>query len=108
MSPATLHAATARLLRLGYTNFEGRTGDGYYGWPEPGLRFDAIVVRWSLDHVPTTLLRQLKPGGRLVVPVGPDDDEQDLVRLVKKPDHDVQEWHVMPVRFAPMPGGPRI
>lgn len=108
MDPDTLAAASERLTRLGYTNHEGRVGDGYYGWPERGLKFDAIVFRWSIDHMPTALLRQLKPGGRLVVPIGPADEEQDLVQVIRRGPGDVRERRVLPVRFAPLPGGQRI
>jgi len=108
MLPMTLEAALERLGRLGYRNVEGRLGDGYFGWPERGAQFDAIIVRWSVDHLPTALLRQLKPGGRLVVPIGPANETQDLTRIVKTPSGDVREWRVMPVRFTTMPGGVRI
>lgn len=108
MDAAVLEAATARLRRLGYANIEPRVGDGYYGWPAAKLRFDAIVVRWSVDHVPGPLLRQLKPGGRMVVPVGADADEQDLIQIVRQPDGSLREWRAMRVRFMPMPGGQRI
>lgn len=108
IDPAVLEAATARLRRLGYTNIEPRVGDGYYGWPAARMRFDAIVVRWSIDHVPGPLLRQLKPGGRMVIPVGADPDEQDLLQIERRRDGSLREWRAMRVRFMPMPGGQRI
>ena len=60
--------ATERLQSLGYRNVKTRVGDGYYGWPE-AAPFDAIVVTAAASHVPPPLLKQLKPGGRMVIPL---------------------------------------
>ena len=61
--------ARARLKRLGYDNIDARIGDGYYGWPEHAP-FDAIIVTAASNHVPPPLLKQLKPGGKMIIPVG--------------------------------------
>jgi len=96
--------ATKRLERLGYDNVEVRFADGYYGWPEKGP-FDAIVVTAAADHVPPPLVEQLRPGGRLVVPVGARFAVQQLL-LVHKIDADrVEIRQILPVRFVPLTGG---
>jgi len=93
--------AQKRLERLGYRNVQVRTGDGYQGWPEKAP-FDAILVTCGADHVPPPLLEQLKPGGRLVIPVGRDNDLQWLT-VVEKDDHgNIRTRDVLPVRFVPM------
>lgn len=84
-----------------------RAGDGYEGWPGQAP-FDAIILKESLDHIPIPLLRQLKPGGRLVMPLGPDDGAQDLTVIRRTPDGRLTQKHIMPVRFSPMQGGERL
>ncbi|GIX49335.1 MAG: hypothetical protein KatS3mg131_3546 [Candidatus Tectimicrobiota bacterium] len=80
--PQLAAQAQARLARLGYDNVRVRVGDGYYGWEEHAP-FDAIIVTAAASHVPPPLLRQLKPGGRMVIPVGGPFLVQHLV-LVEK------------------------
>ncbi|MGB8145465.1 MAG: protein-L-isoaspartate(D-aspartate) O-methyltransferase, partial [Chromatiaceae bacterium] len=75
--------AAKRLQALGYTNIETRAGDGYYGWESAGP-FDAILVTAAASHVPPALIRQLKPGGRLVIPVGAHFMAQYLLLVEKK------------------------
>ena len=75
-------SAAATLQRLGYANVTVRSGDGYLGWPEEAP-FDIILVTAAPEEVPAALVAQLKPGGRLVIPVGPTYDVQDLRVLVK-------------------------
>lgn len=92
--------ARERLARLGYRNVEVRTGDGYKGWEERAP-FDAIMVTAGADEVPAPLLRQLKPGGRMVIPVGPAHGIQYLTLIEKQADGSIRSRRVVPVRFVP-------
>ena len=96
--------AKAELQQLGYTNIQVRAGDGYQGWPE-AAPFDAIIVTCAPEKVPRPLVEQLKSGGRMIIPVGPEWD-QTLVLLRKEGDHLVERT-VLPVRFVPMTGKAR-
>ena len=96
--------AKKRLEELGYGNIEIRTGDGYKGWPEKAP-FDAIVVTAAAPKVPQALLDQLKPGGRLVIPVGGDGETQYLKVIAKRADGGYDEKRVLPVRFVPLVPG---
>jgi protein-L-isoaspartate(D-aspartate) O-methyltransferase len=96
--------ASERLRRLGYASVTTRAGDGYEGWPERAP-FDAIVVTAAASHVPPPLVRQLKPGGRMVVPVGATFQVQQLLLVEKHADGTVTTRQVMPVRFVPLTGG---
>jgi len=89
------------LRRLGYKNIQTRVGDGYKGWPERAP-FDAIVVTAAPDHVPPALVEQLAPGGRLVIPVGPQSAVQELLVIEKLPDGRTVETRKLPVRFVPL------
>jgi protein-L-isoaspartate(D-aspartate) O-methyltransferase len=93
--------ARERLGRLGYRNVEVRVGDGYKGWPERAP-FDSIMVTCGADTVPPPLVEQLKPGGRMVIPVGPADAVQELTVLEKKADGTIEKRAVIPVRFVPL------
>jgi protein-L-isoaspartate(D-aspartate) O-methyltransferase len=99
--------AAALLDRLGYDNVEIHAADGYYGWRQ-AAPFDVIIVKESLHHVPAPLLSQLKPGGRMVIPVGPRDREQFLTLIEKGADGTLTETRIMAVRFSPLQGGERI
>ena len=92
--------ARERLARLGYRNVEVRTGDGYKGWEEHAP-FDAIMVTAGASEVPPPLLRQLKPGGRMVIPVGPTESIQYLTLIEKQADGSIRSRQVAPVRFVP-------
>jgi protein-L-isoaspartate(D-aspartate) O-methyltransferase len=100
-------AAAKRLAAAGYANVEVRIGDGYAGWPEQAP-FDGIVVTAAAPQVPPALVAQLKPGARLVIPVGAPDGAQALQVLTKRADGGVDTQTVLPVRFVPLvPGGGR-
>ncbi|MBI5689807.1 MAG: protein-L-isoaspartate(D-aspartate) O-methyltransferase [Verrucomicrobia bacterium] len=92
------------LARLGYRNVQVRVGDGYRGWPERAP-FDAIIVTCAPERVPPALTQQLKPGGRMCIPVGPVQGAQELLLLVKRADGTMEQQAVLPVRFVPMTGG---
>jgi protein-L-isoaspartate(D-aspartate) O-methyltransferase len=96
--------ARERLARLGYGNVSVRIGDGYYGWPE-AAPFDVIVVTAVAGHVPPPLLKQLKPGGRMVLPVGTRFTTQQLVLVHKLADGKVTTRQLLPVAFVPLTGG---
>jgi protein-L-isoaspartate(D-aspartate) O-methyltransferase len=97
-------SAAARLTELGYRNVEVRIGDGYAGWPEKAP-FDGIVVTAAAPQVPPALIAQLKPGARMVIPVGGSDEVQYLKVLVKRADGGYDERRVLPVRFVPLVPG---
>jgi protein-L-isoaspartate(D-aspartate) O-methyltransferase len=96
--PALATRAAALLQELDLDNVHTRLGDGYAGWPEHAP-FDAIVVTAAPPTVPETLKQQLRVGGRLVVPVGTDD--QELLVIERTPEG-FRERRLMPVRFVPM------
>jgi protein-L-isoaspartate(D-aspartate) O-methyltransferase len=96
-------AAAQRLRALGYDNVRTRIGDGYYGWPKAGP-FDAIVVTAAAPAVPPPLLRQLKPGGRMVIPVGSSFFTQTLMLVRKDARGRVRTQQILPVRFVPLTG----
>ncbi len=95
--------AKIRLARLGYDNVTTRLGDGYYGWVEHAP-FDAIIVTAAAGHVPPPLIEQLKPGGRIVIPVGGRFLTQQLLLVEKTQARDVKTRQVLPVRFVPLTG----
>ena len=97
-------AAAKRLEELGYGHIEVKIGDGYKGWPEKAP-FNGIVVTAAAPRVPQALVDQLKPGGRLVIPVGGDGGTQYLKVLTKRADGGVDEKRVLPVRFVPLVPG---
>jgi protein-L-isoaspartate(D-aspartate) O-methyltransferase len=95
--------AQRRLKRLGYENVTTRLGDGYFGW-EDHAPFDAIVVTAAATHVPPPLIAQLKPGGRMVIPVGGRFTVQYLLLLEKTEAGDVLTRQITAVRFVPLTG----
>lgn len=92
--------AAGQLAALGYGNVETKIADGYYGWPDCGP-FDGIVVTASADHVPPPLVDQLKPGGRMVIPVGGRFATQYLTLVEKTGSGEVLTRQLLPVRFVP-------
>jgi len=98
--------ARARLRRLGYRSVQVRHGDGYAGWPDVAP-FDAIVVTAGADSIPPPLIRQLAPGGRLVMPVGDPWADQRLILLEKDSSGRIASSDLLPVRFVPLLRGER-
>ena len=97
---ALARRASRDLRRLGYTNVFTRSGDGYLGWPEKAP-FDAVIVTCAPERIPQPLVDQLKEGGRMIIPVGPDGGVQELY-LLEKREGEVRKRAVLPVRFVPM------
>jgi protein-L-isoaspartate(D-aspartate) O-methyltransferase len=95
--------AAPRLRR--YANVSTRVGDGYYGWKEHAP-FDAIVVTAAASAIPPPLLAQLKPGGRMVIPVGSSFFTQTLLLVEKDASGRARTRQILPVRFVPLTGGP--
>ncbi|MDT8319271.1 MAG: protein-L-isoaspartate(D-aspartate) O-methyltransferase [Xanthomonadales bacterium] len=93
----------ARLERLGYDNVTTRLGDGYFGWEEQAP-FDGIVVTAAASHVPPPLIAQLKPGGRMVIPVGGAFLTQYLLLIEKSEAGEITTRQITPVRFVPLTG----
>jgi protein-L-isoaspartate(D-aspartate) O-methyltransferase len=93
-------SARALLAELGYDRVHVRAGDGYRGWPEEAP-FDAVIVTAAPPYVPEPLKQQLREGGRLVIPVG--DEDQDLYRYTRRGERFDRE-HLSAVRFVPMTG----
>ena len=97
--PALGETARVNLERLGYKNVSTRIGDGYQGWPERAP-FDAIIVTAAPGDVPPALIAQLRPGGRMVIPVGAFN--QELLVLAKRADGTISTTDIAPVRFVPL------
>lgn len=95
--------AEETLRRLDYRNVEVRIGDGFHGWPEQAP-FDAILVTAAPEKVPQPLIDQLKPGGRLVIPVGRQGETQSLQVISRDADGQVHVRDVLPVGFVPLTG----
>ncbi|MDD5412391.1 MAG: protein-L-isoaspartate(D-aspartate) O-methyltransferase [Methylobacter sp.] len=95
--------AAENLKRTGYGAVHTRIGDGYYGW-EKEAPFDGIVVTAVASHIPPPLLKQLKPGGRMVLPVGAQFMTQYLVLVTKDVDGKITTRQILPVSFVPLTG----
>jgi protein-L-isoaspartate(D-aspartate) O-methyltransferase len=100
LRPELAEAAQKRLGELGYGGIKTRCGDGYQGWPEEAP-FDAILVTATAPEAPPALIRQLKEGGRLVIPVGRAGAVQHLLRL-RKVKGELREEERLPVLFVPL------
>ena len=101
--PELAKEAGARLASLGYKNVKVRRGDGYFGW-KANAPFDAIIVTAASSEIPPPLLRQLKPGGRMCIPVGGRYQVQKLMLIEKARDGSISTRGVLPVRFVPLLG----
>ena len=92
--------ASETLARLDFANVEARVSDGYYGWPEEAP-FDGIIVTAAAGQIPPPLIEQLKPGGRMIIPVGGPFAAQQLVLVQKEPGGGITTRQVLPVQFVP-------
>jgi len=99
-------AARDRLARLGYRGVTVRHGDGHFGWPEQAP-FDAVIVTAAAGYIPPALVEQLKPGGRMIIPVGTVHGVQFLILVEKDARGEVTTRTLIPVQFVPMLQGPR-
>ena len=102
--PELARSSSVLLEKLGYRNVTVRWGDGYKGWPEQAP-FDRIIVTAAPPELPKALLDQLKPGGKLVAPVGSTVFGQDLIVVDKTPAGKLRQRSVIPVMFVPMVKG---
>lgn len=102
--PALAEQAREALTRLGYANVALSTGDGRLGWAEHAP-FDAIVVTAAARRVPPALIDQLKPGGRMAIPIGGRFMSQDLTLVEKAMDGKVSKRSILPVAFVPLVEG---
>ncbi|UCC74557.1 MAG: protein-L-isoaspartate(D-aspartate) O-methyltransferase [Gemmatimonadota bacterium] len=99
-------SARLRLGRLGYGDVTVRHADGHYGWPDQAP-FDAVIVTAAAGHIPPALVDQLRPGGRMIIPVGSVYGIQNLILVEKRSEDDVRTRNLLPVRFVPMLEGLR-
>ncbi len=97
--PPLAQSASKRLQNLGYRKINTKQDDGYYGWPE-AAPFDAIVVTAATEFIPPPLIKQLKEGGKMIIPVGSPFSIQHLI-LVTKSRGKINTRNLMPVRFVP-------
>jgi protein-L-isoaspartate(D-aspartate) O-methyltransferase len=95
--------AKVDLAELGYDNIQTQIGDGYYGWRQHAP-FDGIVVTAAASHVPPPLIQQLKPGGRIIIPVGSRFLTQQLLLITKDEGGNLTTRQILPVRFVPLTG----
>lgn len=102
--PGLANRAAQRLQSLGYANVATRLGDGYYGWQEAGP-FDGIMVTAAGSQIPPPLIQQLKPGGRMVIPVGGPFSFQHLILVEVDSERKVTTRQLLPVQFVPLAGG---
>ena len=97
------NSAQKRLKKMEYQNIEVKVADGYYGWQEHAP-FDIIIITCAVDHIPPPLMKQLRPGGKLVIPIGSPFTVQDLILAKKSEKGQFTTEHIFPVRFVPMLG----
>lgn len=94
--------AAKTLKELGFQNVHARAGNGWLGWPEKAP-FDAIIVTCAPDAIPPALVEQLREGGRMIIPVGPENHVQELY-LLEKRGGKIEQRSILPVHFVPMTG----
>lgn len=94
-------AAQHCLLEMGYGNVEALIGNGYLGWPEHAP-YDGIIVTAAANHIPPALEEQLRPGGRLVIPVGPKYGHQELLLVEKDLEGNMHPQDILGVAFVPL------
>jgi protein-L-isoaspartate(D-aspartate) O-methyltransferase len=104
--PELARQAKVRLREAGYANVEVQEGNGAVGWPEHAP-YDAIVVTAAAAAIPSSLAEQLKPGGRLMIPIGQPWGRQDLLLGVKGEDGTLKTRRILPVAFVPLTGDMR-
>jgi protein-L-isoaspartate(D-aspartate) O-methyltransferase len=92
------------LKSLGYDNVKVKISDGRLGWPEKAP-FDAIIVTAAAEEIPDPLIKQLKPGGRMVIPVNNSSYSQDLLIVEKDEAGNIVTKKTIPVRFVPLVKG---
>ncbi len=95
--------ASERLAKLGYNNIKVKIGDGYHGWEEHAP-FDGILVAAAASHIPPPLIQQLKPGGRMIIPVGERYFIQYLMLVEKNEQNKIKTSNILPVSFVPFTG----
>jgi protein-L-isoaspartate(D-aspartate) O-methyltransferase len=93
----------SKVLNILYPEIKLRVGDGYFGW-EKYAPFDGIIVTAAVDHIPEPLTRQLKVGGKIVIPIGSPYTVQELIVVEKKINDDFILQQILPVRFVPLTG----
>lgn len=98
--PPLGNAAEKRLKEIAYNNIAVKIADGYYGWEEHAP-FDCIIVTAASDHIPPPLIKQLKDGGRMVIPVGHPFQVQHLMLVEKSVEGEIRMKNILPVRFVP-------
>lgn len=101
MVPELSEAAKRLFDKLGYKNIEARTGNGYEGWPEHAP-YEGIIVTAAATFIPGALVEQLKPGGKMVIPVGQPHGHQELMLVEKEAQNEVHTRSILGVAFVPM------
>jgi protein-L-isoaspartate(D-aspartate) O-methyltransferase len=101
--PVLAEMVKTRFEKLGYDNIESRAGNGYDGWPEHAP-YDGIIVTAGATHIPGPLIEQLKPGGRMVIPVGKSNLYQKLMLVEKDEDSELNISDILGVAFVPFQG----
>jgi protein-L-isoaspartate(D-aspartate) O-methyltransferase len=97
--------ASSRLTDLNYTNISIHVGNGYHGWPEHAP-YDAVIVTAAATHIPEALVDQLKPGGRMAIPVGLPWSPQELLLLTRDDQGGTHSKNILGVAFVPLVESP--